>query len=166
MFNIGKRILTISGRSRGFKKLSLDPVTEDNDRAQQIKIRKVNQGYNLGLTTEQNLDKNRNPVYVTDMYMIPGGDRIKLIEIETTAHQGYRVTLIKANDERLNPLQKVETKTFRQSDKDIWRNTLTGRTSERTLLHFWFNLNIVDSWFCRFDCRRFRCSWWCCRKNC
>ena len=147
MFNIGKRILTISGRSRGFKKLSLDPVTEDNDRAQQIKIRKVNQGYNLGLTTEQNLDKNRNPVYVTDMYMIPGGDRIKLIEIETTAHQGYRVTLIKANDERLNPLQKVETKTFRQSDKDIWRNTLTGRTSERTLLHFWFNLNIVDSWF-------------------
>jgi len=120
----GNKILAISGGSKRFKKLDLDPISGD-DRAQHIKIRKVNRGYALGLTTEQYLDGNRNKVYVTDMYMIPGGGRIKLIEIETTARQGYRVTLIKANDERLNPLQKFETKTFREADKDFWRNTLT-----------------------------------------
>jgi len=120
----GNKILAISGGSKRFKKLDLDPISGD-DRAQHIKIRKVNRGYALGLTTEQHLDGNRNKVYVTDMYMIPGGGRIKLIEIETTARQGYRVTLIKANDERLNPLQKFETKTFREADKDFWRNTLT-----------------------------------------
>jgi len=121
----GKRILTISGRSRGFKKLSLDPVTEDNDRAQQIKIRKVNKGYKLGLTTREYLDRNGNAVYDTNMYIVPGGGKIKLIEIEGSVDRGFRVTPIKTNDERLNPLQKVETKTFRQSDKDYLRNTLT-----------------------------------------
>ena len=112
-----------------FKKLSLDPVTEDNDRAQHIKIRKVNKGYKLGLTTREYLDKDRNAVYDTNMYIVPGGGKIKLIEIEGSVDRGFRVTPIKTNDERLNPLQKVETKTFRQSDKDYLRNTLTrGRT--------------------------------------
>ena len=96
------------------------------------------------------MDGDGKAVYDTDMYVVPGGGKIKLIEIEGSVDMGFRVTPIKANDERLNPLQKVETKTFRQSEKDFWRNTLTkGRTLDRTLLYFWINLNIVDSWFCR-----------------
>ena len=107
----------------------LDPVIGGDDRAQNIKIRKVNKGYKLGLTTREYLDRNGNAVYDTNMYIVPGGGKIKLIEIEGSVDRGFRVTPIKTNDERLNPLQKVETKTFRQSDKDYLRNTLTrGRT--------------------------------------
>merc|ERR1711988_1322373 len=79
----------------------------------------------LGLTTREYLDKDRNAVYDTNMYIVPGGGKIKLIEIEGSVDRGFRVTPIKTNDERLNPLQKAETKTFRQSDKDYLRNTLT-----------------------------------------
>jgi len=119
----GNRILAISGGSKRFKKLNLDPVSGDDDRAQHIKIRKVNTGYKLGLTTREYLDRDGNAVYDTDMYKVPGRG-IRLIEIERWS-QGYRVTPIKTNDERLNPLQKVDTKTFRQSDKDFWRNFWT-----------------------------------------
>jgi len=121
----GKRIFTISGGSRRFKKLSLDPVTGDNDNGEQIKIRKVNKGYMLGLTTRDYLDRDGKAVYDTDMYIVPGRGKIKTIEIETTSPQGYRVTPIKTNEERLNPLRKDETKTFREADKDFWGNFLT-----------------------------------------
>ena len=127
IFQIGKRILTVSGGPRNFSTFDLEPVRGDEDRAINIKIKKGPKDFKVGLTTKSSSDAAGNPIYVANMYIVPPGiKRIEIedFEIEDTKDQGHKVTAIMANGDRTN-VGLDKTKTFRVVDKYYWRDTLT-----------------------------------------
>ena len=113
-----EKINLVSGRSRSFSVLGLDPVS---DRATPFKIQKNHAGdYSFGLA----IGGPSNGTYRADMYTVPSKG-IKLIEIEYTKNNaGYNVIPTSSEGNRNNPLLKQETKTFREADKNFWRDTL------------------------------------------
>ena len=108
----------MSGRSRSFSVLGLDPVS---DRATPFKIQKNHAGdYSFGLA----IGGPSDGTYWADMYTVPSKG-IKLIEIEYTGNNaGYNVIPTSSEGNRNNPLLKKKTKTFREADKNFWRDTL------------------------------------------
>ena len=122
--SIGEKIVTVSGRSKSFLVLDLDPVVEKHDRATNIKIKPDKEGYRIGLTARKSLDKAGMFTYEADMFKVPKG--IKLIEIEKS--QGTkavrRLIAVDTTGARSNPLQKDQTKTFREADKTFWRDVM------------------------------------------
>merc|ERR1711988_1099188 len=113
-----EKINLVSGRSRSFSVLGLDPVS---DRATPFMIQKNHAGdYSFGLA----IGGPSDGTYWADMYTVPSKG-IKLIEIEYMENNaGYNVIPTSSEGNRNNPLLKKKTKTFREADKNFWRDTL------------------------------------------
>ena len=134
---LGEKINLVSGRPRSFSLLCLDPVS---DRATPFKIQKDHTGgYRFGLAS----GGPSNGTYRADMYSVPAKG-IKLIEIEYTENKAsYNVIPTSLEGIRNNPLVKEKTKTFREEDKNFWRDTMVkgkAGTFRKNVIFFIFFL--------------------------